>query len=82
MPQFQQTNWLQSQQFVPNLQAIANEAEASPIEGFLKNVEKADSSICKRTKDNYIIKEKIIKKPANRPATYITERKYYLAQKL
>jgi len=27
-----------------------------------------------------IIKEKIIKKPANRPATYLTERKFYLAQ--
>lgn len=29
-----------------------------------------------------IIKEKLIKKPANRPATYLTERKYYLAQPL
>ena len=29
-----------------------------------------------------ITKEKIIKKPANRPATYLTERKYYLAQTL
>lgn len=29
-----------------------------------------------------IIKEKIIKKPANRPATYLTERKFYLTQTL
>jgi hypothetical protein len=27
-----------------------------------------------------IIKEKLIKKPANRPTSYLTERKYYLAQ--
>ena len=32
--------------------------------------------------DRNIKKEKIIKKPANRPATYLTERKYYLAQAL
>ena len=29
-----------------------------------------------------IQKEKLIKKPANRPATYLTERKYYLSQTL
>jgi len=28
------------------------------------------------------VKEKLIKKLANRPATYLTERKFYLAQKL
>jgi hypothetical protein len=30
--------------------------------------------------NRHIIKEKIIKKPANRPTSYLTERKYYLAQ--
>lgn len=29
-----------------------------------------------------IMKEKFIKKLANRPATYLTERKYYLGQSL
>lgn len=50
----------------------------APVSNKMREMSLSNSTINVRPSKN--MKEKIIKKPANRPATYLTERKYYLGQ--